>query len=393
MDNILDGQLQMIDDAAQMLIAGKPGHEVMDYLRRTFVNEERDTPRCLSGLNSTMSLVRSAVIARGVRDPSYDDRALRTYAGNAEIASFLGAPLAKQCKLQRAHAALPSWGDAAETALSALQILPASMNTFKLSKGEALQLKIDQEQAQMRKNEDLSIIRIDDAPHLLKMATWLLETAHPTDTYARLILPLLLCTGRRLTEICGGKSAFAPVEGRPMYAEFSGQLKKGGAAEAYIIPLLCEYQSVAKGWLALQQRQQVKGSKKRGAEATLSNKEAAKRYQGNTDKYLQKGTILPLPKYGQKKGSTEPKACHAHDLRSIYMAFVYELFDCPDTFNRTCMRVLGHVKLAESLSYNNVRLGGMASLRHAYGALDTSRTDSLMNAAESTLPSATEGRD
>ena len=75
------------------------------------------------------------------------------------------------------------------------------------------------------------------------------------------------------------------------------------------------------------------------------------------------------------------------------MAFVYELFDCPDTFNRTCMRVLGHVKLAESLSYNNVRLGGMASLRHAYGALDTSRTDSLMNATESTLPSATEGTD
>lgn len=304
----------MIETAAQMLIDGTPGHQVKDWIRRSFVDAERNEPRSLSGLNSTMSLVRSAVIARGV-------------------------------------------------------ILPASMNSFWLSGHEARQLQIDQEQAQMRKNEDINIIRIDNAPRLLKGAIHLLETAKPTDTYARLILPLLMITGRRLSEICGGKAVFAPVEGRSTYAHFSGQLKQGADAESYVIPLLCDFKTFAIGWLALQQRQQVKGNKKRGAEAELSHKETAARYGGNTNKYLAKGKWLPLPKYGQKKGSTEQKSCHAHDLRSIYMAYVYEMYDCPDTFNRSCMRVLGHQKLAESLSYNNVSLSNCDDIRNSLGQL------------------------
>ena len=45
-----------------------------------------------------------------------------------------------------------------------------------------------------------------------------------------------------------------------------------------------------------------------------------------------------------------------HDLRSLYMAYVWQLFQCEHTFPRTAMHCLGHVSLAESLSYANVRL-------------------------------------
>ena len=49
----------------------------------------------------------------------------------------------------------------------------------------------------------------------------------------------------------------------------------------------------------------------------------------------------------------------AHDLRSLYMAFVWSLFECEHTFPRTAMHSLGHVSLAESLSYANVRVEGV----------------------------------
>jgi hypothetical protein len=355
----------MIETAAEMLVNGTPGTRVMEFLRHEFVDATRVEPRTLSSMNSVMSLVRSAVIARGVRSRDYDDSALRAFASsNTEIESFLNAPLGEQCKIQRSHASNPSWGEPAETALRQLQLLPKTMDSFRLSETQALQLKIDQEKAQIRKNECSNIIHIDHGPCLLKRAIWLLATARTTDSFARLILPLLLCTGRRLSEIVNGRSSFEPVA-HPYYARFSGQLKKGGAAGTYVIPLLCDFKTFAVGWMALRQKQLGERQGKAQGESTLTNAEVKRRYEGNTNKYLRKGSVLRLPLYGEK-----PKACHAHSLRSIYAAYVFELYSCPDTFNRTCMRVLGHTSLAESLSYNAVRLGQMDTHRGgAYGPL------------------------
>ena len=63
----------------------------------------------------------------------------------------------------------------AELALSQLQILPASMNTFKLSQAECVSLKEKQEAALMKKND--SCIVVADATALLKTVTTMLERA------------------------------------------------------------------------------------------------------------------------------------------------------------------------------------------------------------------------
>lgn len=58
-----------------------------------------------------------------------------------------------------------------------------------------------------------------------------------------------------------------------------------------------------------------------------------------------------------------------HDLRSLYMSFVWQCYSCDQTFARTTMHCLGHVSLAESLSYCNVRAEDCVELANAFGPL------------------------
>jgi hypothetical protein len=90
---------------------------------------------------------------------------------------------------------------------------------FKLSREEVLTLKRKSEQAVILKNESLIIVR--DFAALLHAATCALRSATPQCSYSRLILPLLLVSGRRLTEICSPRSIFTPMPDEH-YAAFQG---------------------------------------------------------------------------------------------------------------------------------------------------------------------------
>ena len=358
--------MDFIQHAAQMLLDGVDGAEVMNKLRYAFVDEDRTEPRTLSSLNTVMTQVREEVIARGCRSPAYDPTKLIALShAEPDIQAFLMAPLRLQYGIQRAHATKPSWSAAAEMALSQLQILPKSMNTFKLSQAQVIELKQAQEAAQLTKNEN--VIVVQDATVLLKAAVTMVEHADVSHSFASLVLPLALLSGRRQTELLNGKSTFSPSARGATYTVFEGQLKKQGKAEAYTIPLLCEYATFLKGWSVLRERQSMcarEAPYSKVAVQSLSNKQVKTRYQKSLARALkyQKPAIRGLP-----RGIKE------HDLRSMYAAFAFHCYDCRDTFARTAMHILGHSTLQESLSYNNVRLENADALRKAFGSYSTDR--------------------
>ena len=133
----------IIQSAKTKLLSGEDGRAVVEWLRTTFVRDEEDgRERKLSSLSCLMTDIRH---------------------------SFKG------------------------------ETMPPSMETFKLTRDEVIQLKQGQEAAQLKKNENLLVI--EDARALLARAEKLLLSAKPTDPNPRLLLPLLLVSGRRLSEM------------------------------------------------------------------------------------------------------------------------------------------------------------------------------------------------
>jgi hypothetical protein len=319
----------MIRAAADRLLAGDPVDAVMADLRA----------RCpaLSSLNSVLSRVRTEVLDRNVRPAEYDDAPLRPYLDapfGAEVRAILNAPAREQRRIQSEHRARPTWPAEAEAALQALCLLPAAMDAFRLSRDDVVSLKRKREASLLRKHERLIVV--SDATQLLQTARQMLESASPAHSIARLALPLLLVSGRRETELLNGRSTFLPMP-REHAACFDGQLKKRGAGEAFEIPLLVPYSTFANGLRALREKQ--------GAQiATLDDKQVSALYNAN----LRRDLTRALP--------GAPEGIHPHDLRSVYVALVYELFESPYTLARTAMAILGHTQLGESLSYSNVRV-------------------------------------
>lgn len=358
----------MIDTAIEMLFAEVPGEEVVAYVRRTFVDSDRaaeNRERTLASLSSTMTEIRNAIVSSGRRAHSYDPTPLAAHAnGNDEIATFLAAPLVEQLSLQRAHAAGgddASWSPEAERCLRELQLLPKSMEEgFRLTPEQCLQLRSEREAAVMRKNE--SLIVVPDTDLLLTTLEQLLAEASPTQPNARLILPLLLASGRRLTEICSPRSTFKSLAGRPTLCQFDGALKKRGTAKTGgQIPLLCSYAAFSHALAAFRGRQQAETADKRRASTSvedLSNLQIKSRYGRGVNLALEKGQVLPLPTYECVR-TRQSRRCHAHDLRAIYAKACYKLYHCSENFARTTCRVLLHESLTESLSYAHTRLLGL----------------------------------
>ena len=319
--------------AAQKLIAGTPGYEVRAELEKTNVK--------LSSLSSTMSRVRSIVVEAGHRDPEYEQSCapLRAFESDPAVAEFLTAPLAKQLSTQRSHAATPSWSEEIEVALSQVKLLPSNMDSFALTRFESLELKRQQETALLVKNQ--SVIVVQNAGRVLKRVEEVLESAAMVKDTATLVIALLIVSGRRTGELLNGRSVFEPVQGDERSTLFSGQLKKRGEGHSYTIPLLVPYETFARALDDLRRRQG-------GKVAEMTNREVSKEYS------------MPLKRELQRcqRGRSFVRLPHMkpHDLRSMYMAFVWQCFQCEHTFPRTAMHCLGHVSLAESLSYANVRL-------------------------------------
>ena len=300
-----------------------------------------------SSLSSAISRVRAAILDRNQRPPEYDDAPLRAFASNPGVQAFLDAPLREQYAIQRAHNARAAWGAAAEQALRRLRLLPANLDAFHLSREETLGLKRQREGNLLAKNDTLLVI--PEFAKLLATASAMLDTASPTDTFPRLVLPLLLVSGRRFVEIVNGRSTFAPLP-HEHYAMFAGQAKKRAATPPYRIPLLVPYGAFAKGLLALRQKQ--------GAHLCLTNAAVTKRYQKTVQRGLESHA---LPGF--------PTTARLHDLRATYVAAVGALFVSPASAPRTAMKILGHEALQDSLAYSHVRLEGVGALAASHGPL------------------------
>lgn len=312
-----------------LLLNGTDGHLVMDVLRLHY--------RTLASLDTQSSLVRQAVINHG-RSPEYDDTALRRYDNEIAVQVFLKAPLKEQCAIRRSYLwKEPAFSAGAAAELLKIQLLPRSLETFHLTPAEMVGLKRKKDEALLLKNE--SLIHIMDAAVLLHIAIKWLEKATPYCSDAQLVLPLLLVSGRRSSELCNGKSKFFPSALGPTYCVFDGQLKKksDGAVLPYTIPLLVDYSLFKRGLDAWLDKHGVR-------DASHSNRVVAARYSANLRRDRLK--VFPLPKIGR-----------VHDLRSMYIQYVWRCYqDISFTFARLAMYWLGHSTMAESLSYSNVQL-------------------------------------
>ena len=293
-----------IETARDMLVAGTNGREVINYLRTEFTRPEqaKGTERSLTSLHSCMTKVRAAVVESG-------------------------------------HA-------------------PESMETFKLSRKEVVSLKQAQEAARLVKSDHVLVI--PEFAKLLRTVEALLDSAQPTDSNARLVIPLLIASGRRLTEICSPRSIFTATE-HPRACRFCGQLKrKDAAGGSYVIPLLVPFATFAKGLAAFRSKQFSFTNDKRRAKTNvvlLTNAQVRTRYNFPLQVALEANRVVTLPR------------CHIHDLRALYASAVWLLYTSDCAFNRVLMKVLGHCALQDSLSYIHCRLEDIESLQHAFGQL------------------------
>jgi hypothetical protein len=247
---------------------------------------------------------------------------------------------------------------------------PPSLVTFKLSKAELIELKRGHERAQVLSNEHL--ITIPDATKLLRQAEELLETATPTHSNPRLLLPLMLVSGRRLTELTSPRTVYESVDGWPHYIRIAGLLKKRGGDDTGCFPLLVPYTLFEKALLVWRAKQcaEVGGGVRRSRVSVdaLDNKKLKARYAARMNEALAHNCVLTLPQYHcYKQGKM--RACHNHSLRAIYVRYVFEMFACDESFARAAMRSCCHDSIAESLSYSHVHLQGCEAIRDTLGPL------------------------
>ena len=328
----------MIEAVATELLNGASADHAIATLKETYTTE--------GSLSNAMSRVRASILDRNQPPAEYDPSELQGLA-SPEIEAFLCLPMRDQYKIQRDHRTRSSWGPDAEQALSRLQILPKSLDSFRLQKEETLTLKRQREESLLTKNDHLLEF---DLRKLLDTCTAMLETAAPTHSFPRLILPLLAVSGRRFGELVNGRSTFAPTT-HPHYTLFSGQLKKRGVQPPYQIPLLVPFPIFAKGLLALRQKQGGKVS-------NLTNAQATARYLPNVQRVLEAGGLAGVP-----------ITAHVHDCRSVYVAAVCQLFIPPVSLPRVAMKILGHDTLMDSLSYSSAKAENVGDLRHSLGPL------------------------
>ena len=232
---------------------------------------------------------------------------------------------------QRQHRVDPAWSADAEAALASLALLPPDIAALKLTPRELRELQSAHDARLLAKQH--KIVHVHAASMWLAHAVELCRTAHGAMPIERLALPLLLLSGRRTTEILNGKSAFCvATPARPTTCVFAGALKKRGHGVPFEIPLLCDAATFGHGLAALRQAQQHE---------QLSEGACHDRYAHAL------ATALP---------SLFPWAPTVHTLRSAYAAYVFQYYACDCTFNRACMRALGHEKLDVSLAYASVKL-------------------------------------
>jgi len=106
-----------------------------------------------------------------------------------------------------------------------------------------------------RKTSNVRVVATIDL--LLDKAKAVLDSANKADMLT-LIAAVMVVTGRRTAEITNGHSTFTEVPGQDHHAQFTGQLKTRGNAKPYTIPILIPFETLVKGFAAMQLMQRNK---------------------------------------------------------------------------------------------------------------------------------------
>ena len=335
------GRTVMIQQAADLLLEGASGAEVRERINTRY--------KTLGSQKYAISLVRKRVME--LYEP--DLTPMRQFEAEAGVTDFIKAPLSEKAAIQRRHTYEQEWSLEAEECLQRLELIPPSMSGFGLTHAEVIRYKRESAQALRRKNANVIVIKQPGL--LLETAVAMLQTSDTSHSVGRIVLPLLLVSGRRSAEILNGKSTFEPAP-NPYYCYFTGQLKtKGRAKGRYMIPLLCPFATFCIGLNALRQKE--------GDVSNLGGQQINSRYQVKLNDEFQRDTLPHLP------ASLPERKITVHDLRAMYAAMVFHCYTVCDTFNLMCMRVCGHDDMTESLAYNSIRLEGGDELRGRFGAL------------------------
>jgi len=307
----------------------------------------------LASLSTMVSNLRSKFIKTGHKsiDCYNSSLALRKFAHlEAEedateakaVAEFFGTTLEAQLEFQRGEA--PGWSTGARDALAAVRLLPPNMNTFKLTHEQNTELKRKQAEGLERKTSTVRVVATVDL--LLDEAKAVLDSANKADMLT-LIVAVMVVTGRRTAEITNGHSTFTEVPGQDHHAQFTGQLKTRGNAKPYTIPILVPFETLVKGFAAMQLMQRNE---------KLPNDKAKGKYQ----------SILSKALYNHRVLENMPSRLKPHDLRSIYAAIVVSVFAHGQlTIPGVVERILGHGNVNQSLHYSSMQLDPppMRSLR------------------------------
>ena len=251
------------------------------------------------------------------------------------VAEFFGTTLEEQLEFQRGDA--PGWSTGARDALAAVRLLPPNMNTFKLTREQNTELKRKQAEGLERKTSNVCVVATG-IDLLLDEAKAVLDSADKADKadMLTLIAAVMVVTGRRTAEITNGHSTFKEVPGQDHHARFTGQLKTRGKPKPYTIPILVPFETLVKGFAAMQLMQRNE---------KLPNDKAKDKYQLILSKALSKQRVL----------KNLPSRLNPHDLRSIYAAIVVSVFAHGQlTIPGVVERILGHGNVNQSLHYSSM---------------------------------------
>ena len=328
-----------IEEVAQQLLDGCDPERLLAELRPKYT---------LQYFSNIVCRVKAHLVATNTRHPEYRPDLLTPFQDHPEIAAFLNAPLKEQEQIQKRHRKCPTWSKEAEAALQSLKLLPECLTHFKVSEAEWNAIRKEKEDAHAKRMH--KPVRIPEAGRMLTSAIEQLQLASVTDSFPHLTLPLLLVSGRRLTELLNGRSTFRKASERSVH--FYGQLKTPTVVE-YEIPLLCPSDLFLHAFGILREKQGVIGG------AGWSDEDVNQRYAGN----LRRGMELYFPAVTHP----EKKQGSPHLLRSIYAKFVEKLYDYSCTENYLMMRILGHADFKKSLWYMAVKLEGVANLQNSLG--------------------------
>lgn len=364
------------EEAARALLKGMEGSEVIEKHMRKADGSAFATSTLSNQVSQTLL---GHFIPKASRHPDFylSSLGLRKIAqSHANVMHFFAYTLREQYDVIKTPP--DSWSQEAKKALKSIKLLPDNVNSFKLTRDENIELKI--ERGDQREKNSNVIVEVDDANSLLREVKQVLENASDETPWTTLCMCLLIASGRRTIEILNGQSTFSPSVGKH-FGIFEGQAKKRFDPDSHSIPseipLLVEFDVFIHGYNALRSQFEDVNIILDHDQLVAHNKLIHDKYQSTLGHAMTKGNLLQhLP----SAKSNNSDNVSPHSLRKIYLSIVDELYRKQWRIAQTQMakRVLGHEDVNESLPYLVVNLTFNATQWRLENGVEAVRTPPTM---------------